>query len=37
MSKTADQHQKTGKSKKKIILIGAVFVVCALLLKKDAH
>ncbi len=31
------QEQKPKTSKKKLILIGTVFVVCALLLKKDAH
>ena len=30
-------EQKPKASKKKLILIGTVFVVCALLLKKDAH
>lgn len=37
MSKKTKPEQTTGKSKKKIILIGTVFIVCALLLRKDAH
>jgi len=31
------QTPKNAKSKKKLILIGTVFVVCALVLKRDAH
>ncbi|ENV18460.1 hypothetical protein F964_00884 [Acinetobacter guillouiae NIPH 991] len=34
MSKT---KQKPCKSKKKLILIGTVFVICAFVLKRDAH
>lgn len=40
MNKVTDaqrQTQKVPRSKKKIILIGVVFVACALLLKRDAH
>lgn len=37
MSKQAKPNPKKGKSKKKIILIGTVFIVCTLLLRKDAH
>lgn len=36
MSKS-EKNAKTGKSKKKLILIGVVFVACALFLKRDAH
>ena len=37
MSKPTQQQSPSKKSKKKLILIGAVFVMCALLLKRDAH
>lgn len=40
MNKPTDSQQQTQKaprSKKKIVLIGVVFVACALLLKRDAH
>lgn len=37
MNKAKSPQQKPKQSKKKLILIGTVFVVCALLLKKDAH
>ncbi|KAF1026002.1 MAG: hypothetical protein GAK29_01583 [Acinetobacter bereziniae] len=32
-----EKKPKTLPSKKKLILIGGVFIVCALLLKQDAH
>lgn len=42
MSKTADQNKELDKSsrkssKKKYLLMGGLFVVCALFLKRDAH
>ena len=37
MSKPEPPAQKPKKSKKKLILIGTVLVICALVLKKDAH
>lgn len=38
MKKQSDQSQsKPQKSKKTYILIGAVFIVCALVLKRDTH
>ncbi len=36
MSKS-EKKPKPSPSKKKLILIGGVFIVCALLLKRDAH
>ena len=32
-----NENPNTRKSKKKLILMGTVFVICALLLKRDAH
>lgn len=37
MNKPAETTQKPAKSRKKLILIGVVFVACALFLKRDAH
>ena len=36
MNKSNENPNKR-KSKKKLILMGTVFVICALLLKRDAH
>lgn len=37
MRKATKQANRSKTSKKKILLIGTIFVVCALLLKRDAH
>ena len=37
MRKTAKKSNASKTSKKKMLLIGTIFVVCALLLKRDAH
>jgi hypothetical protein len=33
----SEKNPKSSPSKKKLLLIGGVFIVCALLLKQDAH
>lgn len=37
MKKQPKQKNTSKSSKKKVILMGIVFVACALLLKRDAH